>query len=531
MQPVFDWRPRFFGERRSSGGENSVYGARMNIRIALIVFLMLAGARAAFAADYIAIPYGAMASVCPAGESDEPPNFDEPECTKTPLQDIDPQGRHIWLRLVFDVDASKLPETAPVGLFVSAKTSSAAWLNGAYLGANGAPGADPPSERPGRMDAVFYVPHDAVRDGENELVMRMSAQHGFLHLNYPIHWLVLGRYADPSRAILGAYWPSMITFGAFLLSAIYFGVSTFRRAASNSGLLLLLSLLAIAQLALETARGLIPYAYPFHDLRLVLITACAAAFGLCLFFHTVRRFLERRRTPVLLAGAAATALAVILPSGFDAKAVFGLMAPTALSAAIAIQAALGKQPSARAYAIALALFIGLALLLFFVSSAYFLDFGFFYCVAGLLLFLIGQQAALFAKERALHLDAADRARRLELALAQARQKDAPERLTLQSAGKTEIVNAAAIVYVKGAGDYAEITLGDGKRKLYLAKLHELESALPQTFLRVHRSYLVNTDYVQSLTRQSSGVGALLLKTGDEVPVSRRILPQVRSALS
>ncbi|GJL92966.1 MAG: hypothetical protein DHS20C04_26250 [Hyphococcus sp.] len=479
----------------------------------------------AYAQGYIAL--NTSATICPAGLGNQPPDFEAPECETTTVLNIDPQGRDIWVRILFDADPNAVPAGDPAGFYVSVKASSAVWLNGVYLGSNGVPGPDKHSETPGRMDAVFYAPHEAIKAGQNEAVLRLSSHHGFLHLNYPVHYLILQRYANPSREILRAYGPSLLTFGVFLLSAIYFGVSALRRMSAGSSILLfVLSLLAITQLLIETSRGLFAYNYPFQDLRLVLITAGAAFFGLCLYIHVVFKFIDKNHAAYILAGLIATALAVIIPGSFDAKALLGLGAPTLAGACITISAAVRNKPSARAYAVALSIF--LAIMVIFIGR--FLDATFYYSTAALLLFLIGQQAMLFAKERTLRLDANDRARRLELALEQARQKDSPERMTIHNAGKTEIIAASDIIYCKGAGDYVEIVLSSGARHLHLAKLHELESELPQTFLRVHRSYIVNTSFVRSLTREANGVGALTLNNGETVPVSRRILPNVRNAL-
>jgi DNA-binding LytR/AlgR family response regulator len=83
----------------------------------------------------------------------------------------------------------------------------------------------------------------------------------------------------------------------------------------------------------------------------------------------------------------------------------------------------------------------------------------------------------------------------------------------------------------------DLYLRDNKHILFSGNLKELETQLPSTFLRVHRSYLVNMDYIQSLSNKSSdqqktpaGGGFLLLNGGYEVPVSRRIMPMVRSAI-
>ncbi len=66
--------------------------------------------------------------------------------------------------------------------------------------------------------------------------------------------------------------------------------------------------------------------------------------------------------------------------------------------------------------------------------------------------------------------------------------------------------------------------------LHNATLNELEESLPPTFLRVHRSHIVNTAHVRTLKREASGVGALVLSDGSEAPVSRRVMPKVRVAL-
>jgi DNA-binding LytR/AlgR family response regulator len=70
----------------------------------------------------------------------------------------------------------------------------------------------------------------------------------------------------------------------------------------------------------------------------------------------------------------------------------------------------------------------------------------------------------------------------------------------------------------------------GQTKLYNGGLTQLESELPPTFLRVHRSHIVNTAFVSALERDASGVGKLVLSNGAEAPVSRRIMPKVRNAL-
>lgn len=94
----------------------------------------------------------------------------------------------------------------------------------------------------------------------------------------------------------------------------------------------------------------------------------------------------------------------------------------------------------------------------------------------------------------------------------------------------ECISTNDIVSCSGADSYAEILLNGGREILHGATLAEMEKTLPATFPGVHRPRLVNTDRVRSLRRDTSGTGALILVDGSEIPVSRRIMPQVQQAL-
>jgi DNA-binding LytR/AlgR family response regulator len=52
-----------------------------------------------------------------------------------------------------------------------------------------------------------------------------------------------------------------------------------------------------------------------------------------------------------------------------------------------------------------------------------------------------------------------------------------------------------IMFIKSIGNYVRISLKSGINHLILQTLKELESALPTTFVRIHRSYLVNVSCV------------------------------------
>lgn len=87
------------------------------------------------------------------------------------------------------------------------------------------------------------------------------------------------------------------------------------------------------------------------------------------------------------------------------------------------------------------------------------------------------------------------------------------KLRIRGAQGIELISIDQILYVKGDGAYIEIHTRDGmslQRKL----LKEIEAELPSTFVRVHRSYLVNREYINQQT-----AGYVIVRE-EKIPVSR-----------
>ena len=470
--------------------------------------------------------------VCPDDGSGQPPaDFSAPDCEQLQFHDIDPQNTSMWIRARLNVSEQLLAQPRPLGLFISGKAAAHFWINGIDIGSNGVPGPDAQSEQPGRMDAVRFVEKVHLRAGENEIIAYLSGHRSQLTLRHPMHYLGIRIYAHPTRWIMNAYWVSMITLGAFTLGFIFFGVSALRgEDRLGSSLISLLSLTAAAQLLTEAGRGIFAYLYPLHDLRLIGIVAFSALFGLLLVAYLLQRFSglnwpqQALRIALLIIPVAAVIWGA---TGYDGKAGFAFM--TSCLAGLVWCAVWVRQnkPGAVAFLLILGAFIALLL----IFGGRFLDLYFFYAVAGLLLFLFWQQALALVRARREKQREEQRASQLEVALAQARQKNAPEKIQLVSAGHVEYVATDTITQLKGAGDYVEVHFNNGKSALYNGGLSQLESDLPPTFLRVHRSHIVNTAFVSALERDASGIGRLMMSNGTEAPVSRRIMPKVRSALA
>lgn len=497
------------------------------VRIILFI-LLVAAPQVAWANDNNAPSFASVITVCPVNaDVTSIPDGTGADCETLEWWRVDAQGRHVWLLATIDLSHETYISNKPLAVFVSAKASSEVFLNGAHLGANGVPAQSKEEETPGRMDAVFFAPREIVRNGENKLAIRMSSHHGFLKFSFPTHQIALGVYQPPTDYILRAYWPSFIPFGALIAGAIYFAATALTsRRAQSAVLLTLMSLFAAAQLFTEVFRGIDSYAYPVHEWRMLLIVAFSFGFGFLLAAHVTSEFFKKNWRLPLAGIVVATLAGIFLISGYDGKAGLAILVPASISALIALYAARQRKPQAILYFFALTVFC----LTTVIYPSAFLDALFFYEVAGLMLALFAVEAIAIGRDRRELEEERARARQLEVSLERARNGDASQ-IKINSAGKIDIVPADQIAFCKGAGDYVEFNLKDGREILHNGSLAKLEAELPSTFLRVHRSYLVNTDYVRSLKREASGVGVLFLTNDQQIPVSRRIMPSVRSALT
>lgn len=71
-----------------------------------------------------------------------------------------------------------------------------------------------------------------------------------------------------------------------------------------------------------------------------------------------------------------------------------------------------------------------------------------------------------------------------------------DRLFLMVGSHFKFLKVDTILYINAAGDYTEVYTRDGKKGLTLKSMKEWENRLPvQYFVRIHRSTIVNMDYI------------------------------------
>ena len=95
-----------------------------------------------------------------------------------------------------------------------------------------------------------------------------------------------------------------------------------------------------------------------------------------------------------------------------------------------------------------------------------------------------------------------------------------KRILLHSIDTIEILAQEEIFYCQADSNYSYVSTKDGRKITASKSLNKFEEILdPSIFIRIHRSYIVNLNFI----KQFSTVDGyeILLKNGTKLPVSRR----------
>ena len=106
----------------------------------------------------------------------------------------------------------------------------------------------------------------------------------------------------------------------------------------------------------------------------------------------------------------------------------------------------------------------------------------------------------------------------------------PNRILIRSGSGVKIIPVDEILYFEAQDDFVEIHTEQGSHLKY-ERLGRLEQLLDkQMFIRVHRSFLLNLDYLVKMEPYSKESRLAYLKNGDVVPVSKSGYKKLRDLL-
>jgi two-component system, LytTR family, response regulator len=97
-------------------------------------------------------------------------------------------------------------------------------------------------------------------------------------------------------------------------------------------------------------------------------------------------------------------------------------------------------------------------------------------------------------------------------------------------GGTRLLARSSVLYLQAHGDYVRVASTEG-RYLVRARLSDLEERwAAHGFLRVHRGFVVNLRRAVEVRPRLNGTAVLVMADGDEVPIARRQVGELRRQL-
>jgi two-component system, LytTR family, response regulator len=104
------------------------------------------------------------------------------------------------------------------------------------------------------------------------------------------------------------------------------------------------------------------------------------------------------------------------------------------------------------------------------------------------------------------------------------------RVVVKDGGKIKIIPVTQIQYLEAADDYVKIVTSDGTFLKKKTMQFFEESLQPFHFVRVHRSYILNTQLITRIDAHEKDNHLALLSTGARVPVSKAGYAKLKEGL-
>ncbi|WP_290796433.1 LytR/AlgR family response regulator transcription factor [Flavihumibacter sp. UBA7668] len=106
----------------------------------------------------------------------------------------------------------------------------------------------------------------------------------------------------------------------------------------------------------------------------------------------------------------------------------------------------------------------------------------------------------------------------------------PKKIFVEAGQKRRSMDVGSILYLKAEGDYTRIYSIDNNQYMSSYGISVLEKRLdPSNFIRIHRSYIINTDYIKEMYRDISKT-YVLLNNKVELSIGRIYLPNLKELL-
>jgi two-component system response regulator LytT len=103
-------------------------------------------------------------------------------------------------------------------------------------------------------------------------------------------------------------------------------------------------------------------------------------------------------------------------------------------------------------------------------------------------------------------------------------------LSVKKGFRIQVFPVDTVRYFKSANIYVELHMKDDRIEIYDKPLKQLVPLLPSNYIRIHKSYIVNTETIEEIQALGAGQYRVILKSGDSLPVSRQRIKMLRELM-
>lgn len=104
-------------------------------------------------------------------------------------------------------------------------------------------------------------------------------------------------------------------------------------------------------------------------------------------------------------------------------------------------------------------------------------------------------------------------------------------LTVRKHNTNVVLTVDDILYFRAANYYSEAVLKNGAVEILDKSLDRLSQILPSRFFRIHRSYIIDVNFIASFIPVIKGSSRLTLKNGERLPISKRRYKELRHKMN
>ncbi len=111
-----------------------------------------------------------------------------------------------------------------------------------------------------------------------------------------------------------------------------------------------------------------------------------------------------------------------------------------------------------------------------------------------------------------------------------REKELLRRILVRDGSEVHVLPVDAVIFIEAADDYVAIHTAEGTH-IKLDRLSRLQKKLdPRQFCRIHRSYLLNINFLARIESESKDTRLAVLRNQRELPISRSGYGNLRKLL-